>query len=89
MYSSPWLVAAGYKIPHGGLFELVSAANYFAEIIEWSGYALLTWSLPGAAFAFFTLSNLVPRGVQHHAWYLRRFGAAYPKRRRAVLPWVW
>lgn len=29
-----------YKIPHGGLFTYVSAANYFGEICEWWGFAL-------------------------------------------------
>ena len=61
--------AAGYKIPRGGTFEYVSAANYFGEIVEWSGFALAAApSLPAAAFAFFTFANLAPRGWRHHQW---------------------
>ena len=40
----------GYKIPRGGLFEYVSAANYFAETIEWSGFAIAAWNLPACKF---------------------------------------
>ena len=29
----------GYKIPHGGLFQLISAPNYSCESIEWAGFA--------------------------------------------------
>lgn len=50
-----------YKIPHGGMFEYVSAANYFGEIVEWVGFAIACWSLPAAAFAFYTFSNVGPR----------------------------
>jgi hypothetical protein len=58
------------------------------EIIEWAGYAVATWSLPGLAFALFTLCNLGPRGWQHHQWYRQHF-KSYPPQRRAVIPWVW
>ena len=50
------------------MFNFVSAANYTGEIIEWSGWALASWSLPAAAFAFFTFANLAPRGWRHHLW---------------------
>lgn len=76
-----------YKIPYGGLFEYVSCANFFGEIVEWFGWALATWSLPGLAFALFTVSNLVPRAYNHHKWYKRKF-PRYPKRRKAVFPFV-
>jgi 3-oxo-5-alpha-steroid 4-dehydrogenase 1 len=41
----------GHKLPRGGLFRLVSSPNYFGELVEWSGFALATWSLAGLAFA--------------------------------------
>jgi len=41
----------GYKIPSGGLFNWVSCPNYLGEIIEWSGWAMATWSLAGLSFA--------------------------------------
>lgn len=79
---------SGYKVPHGGMFEYVSAGNYGAEIIEWAGYALAAGSLAPAAFAFFTFCNLAPRGHAHHQWYKRKF-EEYPKSRRAVIPFLW
>ncbi len=41
----------GYSIPRGGLYERVSCPNYLGEIVQWLGWALATWSLPGLAFA--------------------------------------
>ncbi|KAK9828069.1 hypothetical protein WJX81_007841 [Elliptochloris bilobata] len=78
----------GYKVPRGGAFELVSAANYTGEILEWAGFALAIRSLPGLAFAVFTFVNLAPRGAAHHEWYLKRF-EHYPRSRRAVIPFLW
>ncbi|KAG2498864.1 hypothetical protein HYH03_003056 [Edaphochlamys debaryana] len=79
----------GYKIPRGGMFEVVSAGNYASEIIEWSGFALAVGSLPAAAFATFTFCNLAPRGHHHHSWYQNKFKGEYPRSRRAVVPFLW
>lgn len=76
-----------YQIPRGGLYELVSCPNYLMETIEWIGWAILTWSLSGAAFALYTAANLVPRALAHHRWYKERF-PDYPRGRRAVIPYV-
>lgn len=78
----------GYKIPYGGLFEWVSCPNYLGEIIEWSGWAIATWSLPGLSFAVWTIANLAPRARAHHAWYRASF-PDYPKERKALIPGIW
>jgi 3-oxo-5-alpha-steroid 4-dehydrogenase 1 len=78
----------GYKIPYGGLYRLVTSPNYFGEILEWTGFAIASWSLPGVAFALYTFANLAPRAVSHHAWYREKF-PDYPKERKAILPFVW
>ncbi|XP_027066055.1 steroid 5-alpha-reductase DET2-like [Coffea arabica] len=78
----------GYKIPRGGCFELVSCPNYFGEILEWLGWALMTWSWAGFVFLLYTCANLVPRAASNHKWYLDKFGEDYPKHRKAVIPFV-
>ncbi len=77
----------GYQIPHGGLYRWVSCPNYLGEIVQWFGWALLAWSPAGLAFAVYTTANLLPRGLDHHAWYRERF-AGYPSARRAVIPFL-
>ena len=74
-----------YVIPRGGPFEFVSGPQFLGEIIEWFGFALLTWSLPGLAFALWTTANLVPRALWRHAWYRETF-ENYPRKRRALFP---
>lgn len=79
----------GYAVPTGGLFELVSAANYAAEMLEWGGFALACGlQYPGVVFAAFTFLNLAPRGIAHHRWYVEHFGDKYPRNRKALIPFV-
>ena len=78
----------GYAIPRGPLFRWISCPNYLGEIIEWGGWALLTWSLAGLSFAVFTFANLAPRALAHHRWYRQKF-ADYPEERRALIPGLW
>ena len=77
-----------YVIPHGGFFRYVSCPHYLGEILEWSGWAILTWSMPGLTFAVFTFANLAPRAVAHHRWYRQNFDD-YPAKRKALIPFIW
>jgi protein-S-isoprenylcysteine O-methyltransferase Ste14 len=76
-----------YVIPHGWLFEYISNPHYFGEIIEWAGWAIMTWSLPGLAFFIFTFANLFPRAISSHKWYKANF-PHYPSDRKAVIPFL-
>ena len=77
----------GYYIPYGGLFKYISSPNLFGEIIEWIGWAIMGWCLPGFSFAIWTMANLIPRALDHQRWYHRRF-SNYPKNRKAIIPKV-
>ncbi|NOZ85314.1 MAG: DUF1295 domain-containing protein [Deltaproteobacteria bacterium] len=77
----------GYKLPTGGLFRFVSCPNYLGEIMEWLGWAVATWSLPGLAFFAWTVANLGPRSVAQHKWYIKHF-KNYPGNRKALVPFL-
>jgi 3-oxo-5-alpha-steroid 4-dehydrogenase 1 len=77
----------GYQIPQGGFFRFVSCPNFFGEIIEWLGYALLCWSLPALSFLIWTMCNLIPRALDHHKWYKNHF-PDYPIERKAIIPYL-
>jgi protein-S-isoprenylcysteine O-methyltransferase Ste14 len=79
---------SGYKISYSRFYRWVSCPNYLGEITIWLGWALATWSLPGLAFALWTVANLLPRARANHAWYRRTF-PDYPPERKALLPGIW
>ena len=76
-----------YKMPAGSLFNKVSCANLFGELIEWLGFAILCWNLPAVTFFIWTAANLIPRALAHHKWYKENF-AGYPPNRKAIIPYI-
>jgi len=77
----------GYKIPYGGLFDYVTNATYFGELMGWLGWMLWTRS-PGGAFVFaVSCANLIPRAFKQHQWYLKKFDN-YPKNRKVLIPMI-
>jgi len=76
---------SAYGIPRGGLFRWVSSPHYLGEIVQWAGWAILTWSLAGLAFALFTVCNLLPRAIANHRWYRQQF-PDYPGERKILIP---
>jgi protein-S-isoprenylcysteine O-methyltransferase Ste14 len=76
-----------YLLPGGWLFNYISSPHYFGEIVEWAGWAVMTWSIPGLAFSVLTFANLFPRAIASHIWYRTNF-SDYPKNRKAVVPFI-
>eukprot|EP00762_Andalucia_godoyi_P004072 ANDGO_06245.mRNA.1 Steroid 5-alpha-reductase DET2 len=80
--------SATYKVPHAGLFRLVTNPNYFGELVEWIGYAIATASLIGVLWALFGLSTFLPRSLATRRWYLRTFPGEFPPSRKALIPFL-
>lgn len=63
-------------------------ANFFGEIVEWTGFAIASQAPVAMAFAYFTFANIGPRALEHHRWYIKTFGDKYPKDRKALIPFI-
>ena len=80
-------IKKGYFVPKGGLFKYISCPNFFGEILEWFGFALMTFNIGSLSFFIWTCCNLIPRALAHHTWYKNKFNE-YPKERKAILPYL-
>ena len=75
---------------HGGMFKYVSSANYYGEITEWFGFAILTWSLPGIIFCMWTFANLAPRANSLYEKYAKEFGEEFTSlKRKRLIPFIY
>ena len=71
------------------VFEYVTAANYFGELMEWFGFFLLTYPSPASAcFVYMTFCNLAPRAWNRHQRYIRDVPGYKELNRRAIVPFL-
>lgn len=79
-----------HYIPRKGLYRYVTSANYFGELTEWIGYAILTWSPAGLLFAVWTFANLGPRAKSLTEKYEQEFGEEYVTlKKKHLIPFIW
>ena len=79
-----------HYIPRKGFYKYVTSANYFEELTEWIGYAILTWSPAGALFAIWTFANLGPRAKSLTEKYEKEFGEEYTcLKKKHIIPFIW
>jgi protein-S-isoprenylcysteine O-methyltransferase Ste14 len=77
-----------YRVPRGGLFELVANPNYLGELIEWVGFALVCWNWAAFVWVGFCASTFVPR-ARHNLTFLRERFPDYPRSIRALIPFFY
>ena len=80
--------AKGYRVPVGGLFELVACPHYLCEVVAWTGAALAAPSMHTSLVAVWVLAMLSGRSAATTRWYRELFGNAYPSSRRHILPYI-
>jgi len=79
-----------HYIPRGGMFRYVSSANYFGELLEWTGFAVASWSWAGAVFAWWTFANLAPRAASLNKRYAKEFGDEFTSLgRKKIIPFIY
>lgn len=79
-----------HYIPRGGMFRYVSSANYFGELVEWTGFAVASWSWAGVVFVWWTFANLAPRAASIYKRYAKEFSEEFTKLRlRKIIPFIY
>lgn len=77
-----------HYLPSRGLYRYVTSANYFGELVEWTGFALAAGTLVAWVFPIWTAANLVPRAHAIHKRYRTEFGCSVGSRKR-IFPFVY
>ncbi len=79
-----------HYIPRGGMFRYVSSANYFGEVLEWTGFAAASWSTAGLLFVWWTFANLAPRSASLYKRYEKEFGKEFTSLgRKRIIPFIY
>lgn len=79
-----------HYLPKNGMFRYVTSANYFGEFVEWTGFAILTWSWAGAVFALWTFANLAPRAGKIYKRYSKEFPSEFNSLKlKKIIPYIY
>lgn len=78
-----------HYLPKGGMFDYVTSANYFGELLEWTGFAIILNNPAAWLFVWWTAANLVPRAHSINKKYRAEFGNEQVGNRKRVIPFVY
>jgi len=72
---------------NSGLHKIVFCPAYFGEILQWGGFAIITWSAPAAAAFCWMLPMLYMQATVQKHRYLHKF-PELPMARKALVPYI-
>ena len=79
-----------HYFPNRHLYKYVCSANYFSEIVEWFGFALLTQSPAAFLFLIWTCANLVPRSSAIYKKYKSEFPKEMENKKvKRIFPFIY
>lgn len=77
-----------HYLPEKGLYHWVTSGNYFGELLEWTGFALITSSPAAWVFVWWTFANLAPRAYAIRQKYREEFGVEAVGKRKCLIPYI-
>lgn len=77
-----------HYLPQKGMYRYVTSGNYFGELLEWTGFALLTQSAAAWVFVLWTFANLAPRAYAIRRHYRQEFGTEAVGSRKCLIPFI-
>lgn len=76
-----------YKIPQGGMFDLVICPHYLFEILGFIGISCISQTVYALSFTAGTIGYLTGRSYATRKWYLSKF-EDFPKDVKALIPYI-
>lgn len=78
-----------HYLPQRGMYRYVTSGNYFGELLEWTGFAVLTCSPAAWVFVLWTFANLAPRAHAIRKRYREEFGIEAVGKRKRLIPYIY
>ena len=78
-----------HYLPQKGIYHYITSGNYFGELVEWLGFAILTDSTAAWIFVLWTFANLAPRAYAINKQYRKEFGNEAVGKRRCLIPFIY
>lgn len=76
-----------YKIPQGGLFDLVICPHYLFEILGFIGVSFISQNLYAFSYTFGTSFYLLGRSYATRRWYQSKFDD-FSENTKAIIPYI-